>query len=1441
MSARWHDKDRKVIKNYHIITLCILLGTAVSSSAIADQPLSPKGMTYPYPPAQKIDALPLEAPVFTEHFSSPAGWSLRGSWTVVETPGDTEPFRQDNFCLCSQNTQSYTAEADNWAISPAIRLPETRINSLFLEFEEWFELESVYDRGWVLISTKGNPKWIPIDVRSGYSAWRTTRINISSYQGQEIKLAFRLQSDQSHEFRGWLIDNLTIGHRDDPLEAVLSSLNHQNFPFIYMNVAVSSEGEPLDDLTEDNFQVTENDELQEQFFDVIPPEEGGRVRLSDIVFLMDNSGSMQEEQEAVRINVVNFVNDLVGAGIDFNLGLCRFGAEQNQGHPIIENNGILTDDANFFVQNIWSRNVITGGFEPGWDALYDATTRFNFRPGSQKIFILITDETVTGDENRGQRSQAEAINILRANSITVFSLLNLDSPHSIGDYGVISEQTNGMYFNILSPFDQILEFISSQVANTYLVMYRSSNPVADGTRREVRVRITYRGNSVEVIGEYYPGAEPVIRRTPATLALHQRSWAEGTELTIEAEIIDNIEPFLERATLFYRTTGNPGYGSVEMRHIGNSIYSGRIPVGIVLTPGVDYYISATDGENTATSPEVDPFNRPHQIAILPNIAPEINHEPVVNLEPGVRIPIYAEIIDETNQLTLTQLHYRIKGHLIYTVVEMTEIGENQFQAIIPGNIVSEDGVEYFLYAEDDFGIGSYHGTPDDPHVIEPIPSLAEKRALIQGIRSLHKPLGGSFFTQAENEASQFVELVQAQIDAGSVSETDLEAVARLVLSERVTRQAIRDALYVSEKGAQGLRSWGIGKIVGAVLRRLSAMVKNVPLVGNGISNRLARAANDVDHSLRRLLMVFYNQLRSGQLTLDQWSAAQRLAERAFPKAGESIGKYAVENMMDLGGILDRVDDTIQHTLYLGVFELQTQGKQEEAVRRARVHNFPQGRYHQAAADATRTLTNMVNAGNIAKAVANFLAIVQSIAGTIALIASLALIVVSIVGAIATGGISLLAAVAGVASFFVTWGNIISSTAAIGEAGGAFVYVDGILPYAYVNPSVDDAFGPDLQLTPEAMVAALNQKQHKGSYGIDNYWDEFETFCQRLRTLIINGDERWATSGVDSMRYFSNLANRNEDLIIADLMASYESAQQTIRDYDTRVNSLIARTAARQCYAISIDINGFVYTSGYRDQSVIESALMALDSSISSSRFIAQLTQDLYQDLEENNIPIRSSVGIGQYRVELLDRQPYRARIYFDAVNYGSINAEGILANISLVSENSFVAGDTTKAFYLPAQDTVEVDFLCHSDDSYLSGALFLEADRADRPYFVLPGVVFNIDLLFEEVTSSSARFGPGFDGSRMVVYPNPFNPELEPLKFEFILEQAGDVTLAIYDASNKLVTKPLSNKFLQAGEVGPVFWNGRNDKGKMVSNGVYFYVLTSSSGQSYTGKFAVLR
>ncbi|MFQ5639866.1 MAG: VWA domain-containing protein, partial [bacterium] len=489
------------------------------------------------------------------------------------------------------------------------------------------------------------------------------------------------------------------------LEATLRSLDSNNFPFIFTTIAVDTGGQPVGGLTKADFTAFEDGRVQTDFFEVTPPEEGGNVRILDFVFIIDNSLSMQAEQQEVKDNVKAFVDSLGARQIDVRLGLVRFGQTASGGQPIIMNNGNMTSDINFF-KTLLDQMTVDGGFEPGLKAVFEAATTFSFRPGSQRHFLLITDEDSDGG------NLAQTINTCQNNNIIVHTAVRCNFGNSNNDYcnsSSIRGATDGLLFNVEGPYRDILDSLIDPIGNTYIVRYRTDNPVFDGQQREVRIVINAFGQSDEVIGFYTPGAAPKIQRTQATINLSNSAQIAGIPLTIAAQITDAVAPFVQSATLFYRTTGVINYVSIPMNLVGNNIYEASIAGPDVQDPGVDYYITATDGQVTSSDPTVDPDIFPYQIAVLPNQPPQITHTPVTSGSPGQDILISATVVDNTTSLTSVDLHYREISTLLFQHVSMAAVGGDQYEGFIPNSVVTNAGVEYFIRAVDDFGLASIHG------------------------------------------------------------------------------------------------------------------------------------------------------------------------------------------------------------------------------------------------------------------------------------------------------------------------------------------------------------------------------------------------------------------------------------------------------------------------------------------------------------------------------------------------------------------------------------------------------------------------------------------------------------------------------------------------------------------------------------------------------------
>jgi hypothetical protein len=98
-----------------------------------------------------------------------------------------------------------------------------------------------------------------------------------------------------------------------------------------------------------------------------------------------------------------------------------------------------------------------------------------------------------------------------------------------------------------------------------------------------------------------------------------------------------------------------------------------------------------------------------------------------------------------------------------------------------------------------------------------------------------------------------------------------------------------------------------------------------------------------------------------------------------------------------------------------------------------------------------------------------------------------------------------------------------------------------------------------------------------------------------------------------------------------------------------------------------------------------------------------------------------------------------------------------------------------------------------------------------------------------QVRGRSPRFGLGQNR------PNPFSDQTT---IHYTLPVKSDVSVKVYDVSGRLV-RTLVSETRNAG-VHVAVWNGRDESGSVVSNGVYFYRLSSGSGAE-TRKLNLIR
>jgi RHS repeat-associated protein len=113
---------------------------------------------------------------------------------------------------------------------------------------------------------------------------------------------------------------------------------------------------------------------------------------ADILFVVDESGSMADGHNWIRDMVLDLERELMARGIGSNrYGLVGYGDDTHivgHSYPVGgENFGTAQE-----LYDATSQLVVFGGTEDGWDGIDHALNEYSFRPGAAVNVILITDE-----------------------------------------------------------------------------------------------------------------------------------------------------------------------------------------------------------------------------------------------------------------------------------------------------------------------------------------------------------------------------------------------------------------------------------------------------------------------------------------------------------------------------------------------------------------------------------------------------------------------------------------------------------------------------------------------------------------------------------------------------------------------------------------------------------------------------------------------------------------------------------------------------------------------------------------------------------------------------------------------------------------------------------------------------------------------------------------
>ena len=248
---------------------------------------------------------------------------------------------------------------------------------------------------------------------------------------------------------------------------------------VHFGVAVTDKaGVPIMGLTAEDFEIKEAGKPQTiKFFTAGDPEAAPPLHIG---FLLDASGSMEEDIKDVRTAAIKFLNAMEEA---VDITLVDFDTEVRMAR-------YSSSDYARLIERIRGRKT------DGYTALYDALGVYLSGAGDQtgqKILIMYTD----GGDTRSTLSINEVVDLLRASDVTVYVVGYLEHQSSSArtsqrmELSRFAAMTGGLalFPTSFKEVDKMYEKIQREITSRYSLGYTSTDERMNGAWRTVDIRL----------------------------------------------------------------------------------------------------------------------------------------------------------------------------------------------------------------------------------------------------------------------------------------------------------------------------------------------------------------------------------------------------------------------------------------------------------------------------------------------------------------------------------------------------------------------------------------------------------------------------------------------------------------------------------------------------------------------------------------------------------------------------------------------------------------------------------------------------------------------------------------------------------------------------------------------------------------------------------------
>lgn len=260
--------------------------------------------------------------------------------------------------------------------------------------------------------------------------------------------------------------------------------------------------------------------------------EGDHVLLTDVVFLVDNSGSMSEEANAIARDIVNWANTLASSNLDVRFGCVGY-ADGGNVSGALDLTTVTTLSSYLNRSGVSGTSRTKGYYGQNSSTLSSAALRYNssygecgvaalrfadeqfsgFRNGASRIYVNFTDEPNFPGGSSGWSvnyvNNQNQWNAAKGTIHTVYSDANTSYTENVNykEYPWrLSEYTGGTKLFTSSSFTGVTLNdlpVTGAMQNSYIIRFTNIRDLMDGQTHEVKVTILSEDGTVQGEKTFY--------------------------------------------------------------------------------------------------------------------------------------------------------------------------------------------------------------------------------------------------------------------------------------------------------------------------------------------------------------------------------------------------------------------------------------------------------------------------------------------------------------------------------------------------------------------------------------------------------------------------------------------------------------------------------------------------------------------------------------------------------------------------------------------------------------------------------------------------------------------------------------------------------------------------------------------------------------------------